>query len=504
MLAAIFITAAVGLCATFVVTPLIRAAARRIDLVDRPDGRRKLHRLPVPLGGGLAVLIGILAAIICLLGGLADSGLRWDATFLKGLLLAAVSLCLIGLVDDRISLRGRQKLVGQCLAAGLLIASGLLIQSVQILGWTIELGLLAAPFTLFWLLGAINSLNLLDGVDGLAASVGIVVSLALAGMCWMNGHFSDALIATAVAGSLLGFLYYNFPPASIFLGDAGSMLIGLLLGALAIRSSLKGPAVVALAAPTAIWAIPIFDVSMAILRRKLTGRSIYTTDRGHLHHMLLQRGYSSRKTMTCIGLLCAATAAGALVGVYRNSELMAIASVAAVLGTLITARWFGHVECVLLFRQLKNLLISLVPKSRASEPSARQLCARLQGTRQWDDLWRTLTDYAERFDLNTVQLNVSLPMMQEDYHAMWERTQTVNNTQLWHTEIPLVSGNMSVGRLKISGTCGDTSACLWMSELIAGLKPFEVHMLALLEEETTDSQPSNRIELGMKNPVAVS
>src|SRR5439155_5894298 len=122
----------------------------------------------------------------------------------------------------------------------------------RIFDWHVELGLLAVPFTLFWLLGAINSLNLIDGMDGLLSSVGLIVTLAMAAMAVLGEQWMAACVAVALAGALLGFLRYNFPPASIFLGDSGSMLIGLVIGALAIRSSLKSPATVALAAPVAV------------------------------------------------------------------------------------------------------------------------------------------------------------------------------------------------------------------------------------------------------------
>src|SRR5439155_8367461 len=140
------------------------------------------------------------------------------------------------------------------------------------------------------LLGAINSLNLIDGMDGLLGSVGLILSLALAVMAALAGHWGAAAVAVALAGALLGFLPFNLPPASVFLGDSGSMLVGLVLGTLAIQSSLKAPATIALATPVALLILPIFDTTVAILLRTMTGRSLYTTDRGHLLHRLLRFG----------------------------------------------------------------------------------------------------------------------------------------------------------------------------------------------------------------------
>src|SRR5262249_39558255 len=137
----------------------------------------------------------------------------------------------------------------------------------------------------------------IDGIDGLASGVGLILSLSLSWMAFLNGHFVEAFLLSAMAGGVLGFLRYNFPPAKIFLGDAGSMLIGLWLGANSLQAAVKGPAAVGLAAPLAVWTVPLLDTFAAIARRKLTGRSIYTTDRGHLHHCLEQIAGSQRRAL---------------------------------------------------------------------------------------------------------------------------------------------------------------------------------------------------------------
>src|SRR5262249_14448388 len=205
-------------------------------------------------------------------------------------------------------------------AVTIVISSGLVVERVRLFHYHLEFGLLAIPFTIFWLLGAINALNLIDGMDGLLTSVGLIISAAIAVMAAYQGHWMAACMAVALAGALLGFLVYNFPPARMFLGDSGSMLIGLVIGVLALQSSLKGPATVALTAPAAILAIPIFDTAAAILRRKLTGRSIYTTDRGHLHHCLLGRGLSTRVVLLCISSFCLLTGLGALASLAWGNE----------------------------------------------------------------------------------------------------------------------------------------------------------------------------------------
>ncbi|MEO1995363.1 MAG: MraY family glycosyltransferase [Planctomycetaceae bacterium] len=493
--------AAVAMVTSLTLTPGVRSLARRWSIVDHPDGSRKLHSHAMPLGGGVAVLLGMLFGLSALM----ISGSPWgdrlldNWQFVLALTSAAVVIVLIGLLDDRFGLRGRQKLVGQAIAVSILVFSGLSIRHIQVFHWNINLEMLAIPFTFFWLLGAINALNLIDGVDGLATSVGIILSSAVAAAAMMNGHEMDAIVAVAVAGSLLGFLRYNLTPASIYLGDAGSMLIGLMIGALAIRCTLKGPATVALAAPAAIWAIPIFDASMAILRRKLTGRSLYATDRGHLHHCLIRHGYSNRTTLIWISVLCALTAAGALASIYQQDERLALASVALVLCTLVVFRIFGHDEFILLLRRIRHLTVSLFhfrirpingqPRLH-TQPEFREFHTRLEGSNRWEELWQQLVQQAKDVGVHRLQLNVHFPAMHVDYHATWSQTAQSGMPKQCHIDIPMLFAGMTVGRLKISGPPPEGSVCHGVSELIMSFKELELELTQvfqqLVESESRD------------------
>lgn len=453
----------------------------RCGIVDRPDGIRKLHAQPIPLGGGVAIV----AACLLTLGALMVFPNTWrdelhhDWSYMLGFALATGIICTVGLIDDRYNLRGRQKLAGQLLAIAVMVASGLIIQKFSIFEYTVDLGMLAIPFTVFWLLGAVNALNLIDGVDGLATSIGLVFSIALAAMAFATGHEFDALLAMTLGGALAGFLIYNFPPARIFLGDSGSMVIGLTLGAMAIRSSLKGPATVALAAPTAVWAVLIFDVSMAIVRRKLTGRSLYTTDRGHLHHTLLRKGMSGPRIVIWVGLLCAICGAGALASICYHNDFLAIASALTVISALVLTRFFGYSEVSLLVRSVRSFVGSLVrfPSQKQSDPEA--ICSRLQGDREWHLLWDQITEYADLHDLCMVQLNVNLPALHEEYHAVWKRKHDGEHDQMWHATLPLVAAGQSIGRLRLAGLADSHEPMSdHLAALVAGLKPFEEELFA--------------------------
>jgi UDP-GlcNAc:undecaprenyl-phosphate/decaprenyl-phosphate GlcNAc-1-phosphate transferase len=467
-----------GLC--LFLTPLIRRLAERANLVDRPDGGRKMHGRPVPVAGGLAIFAsGSLAlAVLLVVPSNVYDGLARAELSLPGLFLAALVLCVVGVLDDFGYLRGRHKILGQFVAVGVLMGFGLMVRHVRLFGWEIELGLLAAPFTCFILLGAINSLNLIDGMDGLLTSVGLVLSLALAALALYTQRWASAAVALALAGALLGFLRYNFPPASIFLGDAGSMVIGLVLGTLAIQCSSRIDGTMSLSAPVVLLLIPIFDTTAAILRRKLTGRSIYTTDRGHLHHVLLRRGLSVRHVLLLICFFCLLSALGALASYVFDNELIALFTALGVIALLMPTRLFGHVEALLVKERLVGLGKSLL-KPRPHDP-ARQLTVSLQGTADWSELWGDLTARALELNLRQVRLDVNAPALHENFHARWDRHALETETpDLWRAEIPLAAHGRIVGRLEVAGQRDDEPIWQKIARIARLVEEFEAAMTDL-------------------------
>lgn len=463
-------------------TPLAREAARRFGLVDYPDRRRKVHREAIPAAGGIPILLSVCLALGAALvlpsqfrDQLADQG-----PLLAGLLLAAGLICLVGVGDDLGVLRIRHKLLGQLLAVGIVVGSGLVVRSIQIFGYQIDLGLLAVPFTMFWLLGAINSLNLIDGMDGLLSSVGLIVCVAIAAMAFLGGQWTATFVAVALAGALLGFLRYNLPPASIFLGDSGSMLIGLVVGVLAIRSSLKGPATVALAAPVVVLTVPILDTMAAIIRRKLTGRSVYSTDRGHLHHCLQRHGFSNQRVLLWVGCLCLLTAAGALASLAFSNELLALVTGLAVTGILIATRLFGYAEFLLVKNRLMATAASLVqPRANGKE---RRTEVRLQGTIDWRQLWEGLTACAAQLHLKGVRLDVNAPALHEGYHARWDcSNDDGEQVGVWRVELPLTAWEQCVGRLTVIGTADREPVAAKIAALSKWVEQFEQALPSLAE-----------------------
>jgi UDP-GlcNAc:undecaprenyl-phosphate GlcNAc-1-phosphate transferase len=429
------------------------ALARRVGLVDAPDGRRKVQIRPVPVVGGVAVLAAALAALAATAVLLPEvaAALTADAHKSAALLAAAVLITAVGVIDDRFNLRARYKLLGQFLAILVLVVPGhFLIEHLGVLGWVIDLGPLAGPVTVVWLLACVNALNLIDGMDGLLGIVGLIALLTLAVMAVMVGHLLAAAVALALAGAVLGFLRYNLPPAKVYMGDAGAMLIGLVIGALAVTAKLKGTATVALGAPVALLVLPMLDTTAAVIRRKLTGRGLATTDRGHIHHILQKHGLPVRKVLALVAALGLTASAGALASTALHNDLYALVAAGGVVATLLATRLFGTAELRLVGKRLAAAVRGLRPAAPGG--SGWELAVRLQGTADWDEVWQDLTGCAGPMNLQTVYLDVNAPALQEDYHARWDRAGPgFPETHLWRVEIPLFGNGQPIGRLLISG-----------------------------------------------------
>lgn len=468
-----------------IATTLMINIAPRVGLVDRPDQRRKLHVEAMPLGGGVAVFL----ATVLVLGGFVLLPTRWQIPVnekwwnIVGSLLACAWIVALGLIDDRFSLRGRQKLVGQCIAAGILMACGVMISKIGILGMVLDLGPLAFPLTLFWLVGAMNSLNLLDGMDGMATVIGIILSLAICVLALICQHAGVAIAALIFAGSLLGFLPFNLAPARIYLGDAGSMLIGLVVGGLSIRASLKGPGTMLLAAPLALLTIPILDSTAAILRRKLAGRSLYETDRGHLHHRLLERFGSKYKVLACVAICASVTCAAALVGTLIKSDLVGLVAGLAVVLILVVTGLFGRGEFGLLFARARDATLSLVRPLDPLQIRARERMVRFQGSRQWELLWTTLTESADRLQLTMISLDLNVPAIAEGFHAHWASNDHSEPETEWQLRLPLSVAGHPAGKLTIAGHRDDESACPSIELILELLEPFEAGLRDLTLDE---------------------
>jgi len=278
------------------ITPLVRNLAARHGLVDRPDGGRKLHARPIPRLGGIAITLSYLGtfAVALFLPFTFGATLRHALPEGFNLCIAAAVVFATGLIDDLRGLRVHQKLFGQFVAATLAFWAGV---EVHLFGASFHEPWIAWLVTVLWLVACSNAFNLIDGMDGFAAGVGLFATLTILLAALTQQNLTLVVVTVPLAGCLLGFLRYNFNPASIFLGDCGSLLIGFLLGCYGALWSNKSATLLGMTAPLMAMSIPLLDAGLSIARRFLRRQSIFKGDRGHIHHRLLDRGFTTRQAV---------------------------------------------------------------------------------------------------------------------------------------------------------------------------------------------------------------
>jgi UDP-GlcNAc:undecaprenyl-phosphate GlcNAc-1-phosphate transferase len=273
---------------SFAVTPLTARLARRMGVLHTPRDR-DLHQGAVPGMGGLAILVAVVVAAVLFLP---------DDKATRGIIAGAIAITLIGAVDDAIELPPAIKLTGQFAAALIPVASGVWVDHVTLPFFDpIDLGDWGKPLTLIGMVGVMNLVNFTDGVDGLAAGVCTIAAATFAIIALSLDQDAAGILAALTAGAAVGFLWHNFHPASIFMGDAGSNLLGLLLACVAVQGVLKTAAVVALFFPLVILAVPALDATFVVAKRIKYRRPVYSADRWHFHHRFANIGFSQRRTV---------------------------------------------------------------------------------------------------------------------------------------------------------------------------------------------------------------
>ena len=337
-----------------VVTPLVRDSFLRLGLVDAADGWRKVHVGAIPRVGGVAIAVTYLTTfgvwlLTPLQGGELleqEMGLVWRV------LPAAGMVFLLGLVDDLRGLRAWTKLGVQVGAALIVFWAGVRLTGVG----GVDLGVwwVSLPLTVFWLVLCTNAFNLIDGVDGLASGVGLfaTVTALMAGL--LMGNVGLVMATAALAGALLGFLRYNFSPASIFLGDSGSYLVGFLLGCYGLLWSQKAATVLGMTAPLMAMAIPLLDVGLSVARRVLRGAPVFEGDRGHIHHMLLRRGWTVRRTVLVLYGVTGVFAVLSLIGSATQGRFAGVVVLLFALVTWAGVQHLGYVEWSMAGRMLRQ------------------------------------------------------------------------------------------------------------------------------------------------------
>jgi UDP-GlcNAc:undecaprenyl-phosphate GlcNAc-1-phosphate transferase len=280
-----------ALVIAYILTPVAKILAHKFRAIDIPKDNRRVHKKPTPLMGGLAIYFATIISMLIFM----------PITRTNLLIMLGGTIILIaGIIDDIKSISPKAKLVAQIAAALVLVAGGVKIEFLSnpfSPGEMIYLKTFSIPVTIFWIVGITNTLNLIDGLDGLASGVASIASMSLLFAASINGFMWVMILSAIVAGASLGFLPHNFNPAKIFMGDTGALFLGYMLSVIAIEGVMKSVAAIAIAVPILALGLPIFDTTFAIFRRVINKKPISEADKGHLHHRLLDRGLTQRQTV---------------------------------------------------------------------------------------------------------------------------------------------------------------------------------------------------------------
>lgn len=406
-----------------------------------PSSFHQTHKAPVPRIGGLAFAAAFLVVSICaaLISSHPPGWIRPSAV----IFVTSLAIFALGFWDDLRALGAKKKFLAQILISLAAWAGGIQIQRFHVPLTSVELQLdwLSAPVTIAWLVALTNLINLIDGIDGLAAGVGLMLMSLLVVVGIHSGLPFSVLLATGLAGAQLGFLRYNFPPARIYMGDGGAYFIGFVIGLLTIVNAQKGTIIAALIAPMFALALPIIDVSTAILRRGLRGLPVFRADRKHIHHKLLARGFSRRRAVTmlyvvslmCLGFAFAVfTLKGAWIPFIFGSFALCL---------LLVARSVDFSRDWLAFGRVIGNSIDLRKDTRYALPLVRWLELEAERTLSIDELWNGFEFICRKFRFNSVELGGSLrrraqffnsPAPADDYRISFELSLGVPTTLEFH------------------------------------------------------------------------
>ena len=381
-----------------VLTPLCRNLFLRFDIVDRPDELRKLHLKPIPRIGGIPIVLSYAGALAIMLL-VAPRGARISVQhtqLILELLPAAAVIFLTGLLDDLLTLKPWQKLGGQGLAALLAVS----------LGARLSLGhgasaWVTVPLSLVWLIGCTNAVNLIDGLDGLATGVGLFATVTTLVVSLIQGNVGLAMATVPLAGCLLAFLRYNFSPASVFLGDSGSLTIGFMLGCFSLIWSQHSGTLLGMTAPLMVLALPLIDVGLAIGRRLVRSKPIFQGDRGHIHHMVLARGATPRNAAL---ILYGVSGLAAFLAVLQSFPSYQFRGLVIIVFFALVWTGINHLGYVELSAARRTLTHRMVLRVLKEEIYLQDLDRALLGARSVEDCWIIIRDACRDLSFASVQM----------------------------------------------------------------------------------------------------
>ena len=405
----ILFLAAASFIGCLILTPLVRRVSQAHGVLDHPSAR-KLHASPIPRTGGVAIAGAYVIAVGVLLLTPLRGAASVDLPLVLRLLPAASLVFAIGLFDDLFGLKAWQKLVFQIAAACLAYRAGVHVLGFG--GFSID-AWASFVLTVVWLVACANAFNLIDGVDGLATGVGLFAAFTTLSAALLTNNAPLALATAPLVGALLAFLRYNFNPASIFLGDSGSLTIGFLLGCFGAIWSQKSATLLGLTAPLMALAIPLLDTAVAVVRRFVRRQPIFRADRNHVHHRLLDRGFSPRKVALVMYGACGLAAAFSLLQTMPSNEFGGLLLILFCVAAWVGVQFVGYAE----FDVAKSLVLSGTFRDIID---ARLFLTKfknaLAAAETPDDYWQVMRDASRDFNFPYVRMSLEGEVY-EDHHA---------------------------------------------------------------------------------------
>ena len=391
----------ISLVMSLLITPLAGWMGKKLGGVDIPD-ERKVHTGQIPRTGGIAIFIVFPATLI--IGGILNQNIFYLPVVNQPLIIflcGGIVAFGIGLADDFLGLNPKIKLLFQIIAATFAFWSGFNISDFEILGFRFEFGPISYLITVFWFVLLINAVNLIDGLDGLAGGIIFFVCAVMALLTFWREEFRTTILFVALGGSVLGFLRYNFNPASIFLGDGGSYFLGYVMAGLAIKGAIKSEVGLAAMIPLLALGIPLFDTILSPLRRFLTGKRLFQPDNGHLHHRLLAKGLSAKSVVWVFYLITLSLCLVALLLVNIRNEQVGLFFIALGAASIVGVRKFGYFE-YLAYDKVYGWLRDLSDEAGISSNRRTFLSLQIDISRSKDinELWQHMTRALEMLSID--------------------------------------------------------------------------------------------------------
>ncbi len=453
-----FVIAAV-VCAAL--TPLVRRLAFRMGAVSVPGGRH-VHKRTIPRLGGIAICLAFFAPMVGLLFVQSSSVamvFRAQSVRAIGLFVGGGALCLLGVLDDTRRVRALYKLYAHLAVAVLAFACGFRIDVIRLpIFGDLSMGIFSLPVTVLWIVGIINAINLIDGLDGLAGGVVFFAALTNFIVAYLSGSIMVALIMASTLGAVLGFLCYNFNPARIFMGDSGSYFLGFILATTSLLGSMQpASTAVSLLVPILALGVPIFDTLFAMVRRFLERRPIFSPDRGHLHHRLLDMGITHRRAVLIlygISVIFTMAAIGVSLGKSWQAGLAMLIASAVLVGLVRFAGYFEYLHLVR--RQKARLRTRDAELLRALMP---ELVRMFSDVSTEENVWEVLQSVMKRADLVAVEVIVP-PDSKGEPRLSWWKEGVALDSEVVTARYPIGPESAARASLKFSlqTDYGDVSA----------------------------------------------